>query len=132
VKIAISTEGEFVSAHFGRCPNFTIIEIEDGKLVKKEVIDNPGHHPGYLPQFLHEKGVSCIIAGGMGRRASSLFTEQGVQTIVGIDGGIDEVIDKIIKGTLKGGENICRPGLGKGYGVEKTEFQHWEVKKKEI
>lgn len=132
MKIAISTEGEFASAHFGRCPNFTIIEIEDGKLIKKEVIDNPGHHPGYLPQFLHEKGVSCIIAGGMGGRASDLFAEQGIQTIVGIDGGIDEVIDKIINGTLKGGENICRPGLGKGYGVEKTECQHGEDNEKEV
>ena len=132
MKIAISTEGEFVSAHFGRCPNFTIIEIEDGKLVKKEVIDNPGHHPGYLPQFLHEKGVICIIAGGMGGRASDLFAEQGIQAIVGIDGGIDEVIDEIIKGTLKGGENICKPGLGKGYGVEKTECQPSEDNEKEV
>jgi len=88
------------------------------------VIDNPGHHPGYLPQFLHDKGVTCIIAGGMGRHASGLFAEQGIQTIIGINGGIDEVVDKIINGTLKGGENICKPGLGKGYGVEKTEYQN--------
>ncbi len=88
------------------------------------MIDNPGHHPGYLPQFLHDKGVTCIIAGGMGGRASSLFAKQAIQTIIGADGSIDEVIDKIIAGTLQGGENICKPGLGKGYGVDKTECQH--------
>lgn len=123
MKIAISTDGYSVSAHFGRCPNFTIIEVENGRLIKKELISNPGHSTGYLPRFLHDKGVSCIIAGGMGRRAFDLFTEKGIRTIIGIDGNINEVIDKIIKGTLEGGENICSPGLGKGYGVEKSEHQ---------
>ena len=28
MKIAISTDGDFVSAHFGRCPSFTIVDIE--------------------------------------------------------------------------------------------------------
>ena len=49
MKIAISTDGGYVSAHFGRCPSFTIMEVEDSKLVGKEEIDNPGHHPGFLP-----------------------------------------------------------------------------------
>lgn len=123
MRIAISTDGANVSAHFGRCPSFTIIETENGKLIKKELISNPGHSTGYLPQFLHDRGVSCIISGGMGRRASGLFAEKGIQTIVGIDGKIDEVVDKIIKGTLEGGENICSPGLGKGYGVDKTDHK---------
>jgi len=26
--IAIATDGNFVSAHFGRCPSYTIIEIK--------------------------------------------------------------------------------------------------------
>jgi len=124
LKIAISTEGSFVSAHFGRCPSFTIVEIEDGKLINKETIDNPGHHPGFLPQFLHERGVTAIIAGAMGQRASGLFTEQGIEVVVGITGTIDETIDKILKGTLEGGENLCRPGAGRGYGVDKTECEH--------
>ena len=130
MRIAISTDGKFVSPHFGRCPSFTIADIEGDKLVKKEVIDNPGHHPGFLPEFLHEKGVNCIIAGGMGQRASSLFTQVGIKTILGIDGNIDEVIDKLVNGTLAGGESLCKPGAGKGYGVEKSECDHPNEDKK--
>ena len=126
MKIAISTEGEVVSAHFGRCPFFTILEIEDSKLISKEVIDNPGHHPGFLPQFLHKNGISAIVAGGMGQRALALFVQAGIEVVVGVSGSIDEVIDKIVKGTLEGGESLCKPGLGKGYGVEKTECEHPE------
>ena len=126
MRVAISTEGDFVSAHFGRCPSFTIVDIDDGKLKDKQSIPNPGHHPGYLPQFLHQQGVSCIIAGGMGRRAEDLFAQAEIQTIVGVSGSIDEVIDKIIKGTLQGGRSLCQPGSGKGYGIEKTECDHSE------
>jgi predicted Fe-Mo cluster-binding NifX family protein len=126
LRIAISTDGDSVSAHFGRCPSFTIIEIDNDRLIDKQTIDNPGHHPGFLPQFLHEKGVDCIIAGGMGHRAGALFAESGIQTIMGISGSIDEVIDKIIRGTLEGGQSLCRPGSGRGYGIEKTECEHPE------
>lgn len=124
MRIAISTDGHFVSPHFGRCPSFTIVEIKDDKLVKKEIIDNPGHHPGFLPQFLKEKGVECIIAGGMGRRATGLFDDAGIKTILGVTGHVDNVIDEILNGTLKGGESLCRPGSGKGYGLDKTECEH--------
>ncbi|MBA7505034.1 hypothetical protein ES706_03697 [subsurface metagenome] len=124
MKIAISTDGNFVSPHFGRCPSFTIVEIEGDKLVKKEVIDNPGHHPGFLPQFLQERGVEYIIAGGMGGRATGLFADAGIKTILGVTGNVDNVIDEILKGTLKGGKSLCRPGSGKGYGLDKTECEH--------
>jgi len=124
MKIAISTDGNFVSPHFGRCPSFTIVEIEGDKLVKKEVIDNPGHHPGFLPEFLQEREVEFIIAGGMGMRATGLFADAGIKTILGVTGNVDNVIDEILKGTLKGGESLCRPGSGKGYGLDKTECEH--------
>ena len=121
MKIAISTDGDQVSAHFGRCPSFTLIEIEDDKVKGKEVIPNPGHHPGFLPQFFHERGVEYVIAGGAGWRAQSLFAEKGINLIVGISGTIKDTIEKLLKGELKGGENICRPGAGKDYGIPRTE-----------
>jgi len=126
LKVAISTDGDFVSAHFGRCPEFTILDINDGKVDKKEIIQNPGHQPGYIPQFLNQKGVQCIICGGMGARATGFFEELGIQAIVGISGKIDEVIKELLKGTLKGGESLCQPGAGKGYGIEKTQCDHPE------
>ena len=129
MKIAISTEGDSVSAHFGRCPEFTILDIKKGKLLEKQIIPNPGHHPGFIPQFLHQKGVKVIIAGGMGMRATGFFNELGIEAIVGVSGKINDVVNQLLKGTLKGGESLCKPGAGKGYGVEKTECEHPEEKK---
>ncbi len=107
MKIAISTENNQVSSHFGRCPHFTIVDIKEGRLRNKEVIPNPGHQPGFLPKFFSERGVECIIAGGMGTRAKQLFDQFGIETIIGVTGDIDAVIDKIIDGRLEGGESLC-------------------------
>ncbi len=126
MKVAISTDGDYVSPHFGRCPTFTIVEIEGENILSKELVQNPGHQPGFLPQYLVQKGVECLIAGGIGRRAEALFAEKGIQTVVGVTGRISEVIEKLISGTLEGGESLCKPGSGRGYGVEKNECDHGE------
>ena len=99
---AISTDGNNVSAHFGRCPHFTLVDIENNTVKHKDVIPNPGHHPGYLPKFLKEKGVSCIIAGGMGRNAVALFDEYQISQITGVSGLIDDTISAFLSGNLKG------------------------------
>ena len=124
MRVAISTDGDFVSPHFGRCPSFTVVDVEDSRVTKKEVIENPGHQPGFIPEFLHKKDVQCIVAGGMGMRATGLFNELGIQAIVGVTGRVDEVIEELQKGTLKGGESLCQPGSGKGYGLDKSECDH--------
>ena len=45
MRVAISMDGDFVSAHFGRCPSFTIVDIKDGKITERMVIENPGISP---------------------------------------------------------------------------------------
>ena len=119
MKIAISTESGNVCAHFGRAPEFTLVTIEDNQVLKKEILQNPGHSVGSIPQFVNQQGAKYMIAGGMGRRAEAFFNQYGIEVIVGVTGRIDDVIKKILDGTLEGGESLCSPGVGKGYGVEK-------------
>ena len=124
MKAAISSDNKYVSAHFGRCPYFTVIEIIDGKIAEQWKLDNPGHSPGLIPEFLHKEGINYIIAGGMGNRAQMFFEEYGIKTILGVSGPIENVIKQLEEGTLVGGESLCSPGSGKGYGVEKSVCDH--------
>jgi len=114
MRIAISTENGAVAQHFGRCPEYTIVDIEDGKIIRKEVVLNPGHQPGAIPKFLNELKVDCVICGGMGRRAQEIFRNLGIDTLIGVTGSIDSVIDKILEGTIEGGESLCDHSYGKG------------------
>ncbi|ABO50733.1 Dinitrogenase iron-molybdenum cofactor biosynthesis [Desulforamulus reducens MI-1] len=128
MRVAIPTDGDYVSAHFGRCPIFTLVDLENNKEVKRVIIENPGHAPGLVPKLLHEKNVEVIICGGMGAKAVSLIQEYKMQAISGVSGKIDEVIAKFEKGVLESGESMCTPGAGRGYGIEKNECDHGHEK----
>ena len=49
-----------------------------------------------------------IIAGGMGRRANDLFTEQGIEVVVGAPSETPErLVGDYLAGTLQLGGNTC-------------------------
>lgn len=107
LKVAIASEGNYVSEHFGHCPEYTIFDVEGNVINNKMVVPNPGHQPGFLPVYLGRLGVTHIIAGGMGYRAQQLFLEQGIEPILGVEGQVDEVIRAFVAGTLERGESRC-------------------------
>lgn len=128
MKLAIATDKDFVSEHFGRCPEFTIATIKDNKILEKKIIKNPGHKTGYLPRFFKEQGVKYVITGGIGFKAQQLFKEFNIEIITGVQGKIDEVINSFIKKELTKAANICTPGKGKDYGIEKEDKYLWKKK----
>jgi predicted Fe-Mo cluster-binding NifX family protein len=107
MKVAIATDGTEVAAHFGRCEAYTVAEIEDGQIVAREVVANPGHEPGFLPGYLAKRGVTCIVAGGMGPRAVMLFEERQIQAITGVTGPVEDTLGALLRGELEGGESLC-------------------------
>ena len=119
MKVAVSTDQGYVSAHFGRCSSYTIFEVQEGRILSREEIPNPGHQPGFLPQFLAERGVNCIICGGMGPRAQNLFAEKSIETIIGVQGSVDEVMQKFLNQELEAGEDMCEHGPG-----GESHYQH--------
>jgi predicted Fe-Mo cluster-binding NifX family protein len=129
MRIAISTDGDFVSAHFGRCPSFTILDIEDSKIIKQYKIANPGHQPGFIPQFLHDMGVECIVSGGIGSQAALIFEEYGIRKIVGISGKIDDIVEQLKKGNLQSKDSLCEHSSGKGYELDKSVCDHQHKEK---
>ncbi len=107
MKIAVATQDGAVSPHFGRCPEYTIVHVEDGSVVERTVVANPGHEPGVLPGFLARHGVTCMIAGGMGPRAQNLFSNLNIDVVVGATGPVDDVLRDHICGRLETGEDLC-------------------------
>lgn len=105
--IAVATEDEMVAQHFGRCPEYTLYKLSAGAVDEEKVIPNPGHEPGFLPGYLAAMGVNCIIAGGMGQRAVSLFQAENIKTFVGISGPVRGVIEAYLAGDLQPGISSC-------------------------
>ncbi|GAP41041.1 NifB/NifX family molybdenum-iron cluster-binding protein [Flexilinea flocculi] len=107
VKIAVASENDKVTEHFGHCLNFNIYEAENGQIIKSESIPNPGHKPGFLPNFLHDLGVNVIISGGMGEGAINIFNAHQIEVIVGATGMAKDAAAAYIAGTLKSTGSIC-------------------------
>lgn len=107
MKIAVASEGTMVAGHFGHCENFNIFVVEDKQIIKTESIPNPGHRPGFLPNFLNDIGVKVIISGGMGGGAIEIFNEKGIEVITGAFGSAEEAVKSYLHGKLKSSGSVC-------------------------
>ncbi len=134
MRIAITSESTAglespVSYHFGRCPYYTIVEVEGGKVTKAVAVPNAGaagHSPGELPALIKQYGVNVLLTGGMGRRAVDFFTQYGIEVVTGAQGTVRNTLEMYFSGQLRGyspcqkskehsGEG-CEGGRGHGGG----------------
>lgn len=107
MKIAVASEGRMVTEHFGHCEGFAIFGIENNQIKEKVFIPNPGHRPGFLPVFLHDKGVNVIISGGMGGGAVDIFNEKGIEVITGASGEAEMAVRNYLQGKLESTGSVC-------------------------
>jgi len=107
MRIAVASENGMVTGHFGHCENFNIFDTENDQIVKSESIPNPGHRPGFLPNFLSDIGVNVIISGGMGGGAIDIFNEKGIEVIIGASGNAKAAAELYLQGKLKSTGSVC-------------------------
>jgi predicted Fe-Mo cluster-binding NifX family protein len=108
MRIAISAEDDrglesAVSFHFGRCPYFVLVDVEDGVLKEVTAVENPyyaEHHPGMVPPFIQSHAVDAMVSGGMGRRAIDIFSSYGIQAATGASGTVQAAVDAYLGGML--------------------------------
>jgi predicted Fe-Mo cluster-binding NifX family protein len=112
-RIAVAAEDDGglkanVSAHFGRCPYYAIVEIEGDKIVSSSSVENPFYNahgnPGQVPSFIHDQSAKVIIAGGMGQRAVGFFNEFEIEAVTGASGKVEAVVEAYLNGSLKGND----------------------------
>jgi predicted Fe-Mo cluster-binding NifX family protein len=108
MKFAIPLANGKLTAHFGHCQEFALIEVADNEIANKQILVPPPHEPGILPSWLHELGADVIIAGGMGQRAVGLFDERGIKVVTGAPTlPPEELVNSYLNNTLMTGANVC-------------------------
>jgi len=107
-KIAIPMSKDKLSAHFGHCEYFMVVDIDNNTVVSETRHTPPPHAPGVYPKWLAGKGVHEIIAGGMGQRAIALFRQNDINVHLGVpDSTYNELINNYLSENLVTGENRC-------------------------
>lgn len=107
MKIAVASNSGDVAEHFGHCQSFNIFDTKGEEIVNSIVIENPGHKPGFLPNFLYDLGVNVIISGGMGGGAIDIFNQRSIEVIVGSKGDSKSSVELYLKGQLKSTGSVC-------------------------
>ena len=107
MRIVVAAMGTAVAGHFGHCENFLFFDTENGGITAENSVPNPGHRPGFLPNFLADNDAQVIIAGGMGGGAVEIFNERGVEVIVGVQGDARTAVETYLRGELKSTGSIC-------------------------
>jgi len=110
--IAIPTNGNLLSQHFGRCRTYTFFDV-DVDAEKREISAErteipPAHEPGVLPAWIAEVGGSIVITGGMGPRAIQLFEQRGIQVVLGAPSvSPRQAAESFLAGDLQSGDSSC-------------------------
>lgn len=110
MRYAVPVSDGTVSAHFGHCEQFALIDADEERkeILRKELAPSPGHQPGLLPEWLAEHGVSVVIAGGMGSRARSLFQQNRIHVVIGaLESDPEKAVLGYLNDRLTTGNNIC-------------------------
>ena len=107
MKIAIATEENKISGHFGRCENFTIVELKEELVVKSELVNTQGNLHGSLPKFLKSLGVDVVISGGMGSGAMQSLHNHGIKIYTGVQGLVEDAVQSYSSGLLISSEALC-------------------------
>ena len=107
MRIVVACMGETVAQHFGHCDNFNFYDTENGKITGVENVANPGHKPGFLPNFLADRGAKVVIAGGMGGGAVDIFNDRDVEVIMGASGDAKAAVEAYLRGELESTGSVC-------------------------
>lgn len=124
MKIAVVTEdGKTICQHFGRAQYYSVVTIENGKVVSKEQRSKAGHHVAGMQHESHASSgtphgfdahaqashagmmaniTDCqlVMAGGMGWGAQVSLKQAGIDVHMTDKNNIDEAIQLYIEGKL--------------------------------
>ena len=107
-----------LGAHFGHCDLYTLVAVENGEVKDVQVVPNVPHQQGgcMAPvNYLAQKGVQKLIAGGMGLRPLMGFNQAGIEVYFGGQAQtVGQAIDAILEGVLPqfSQEHTCGGGGG--------------------
>lgn len=110
-----------LDAHFGHCDLYTLVSVENSKISRIEVVPNVAHQQGgcLAPvQYLADKGVKKLIAGGMGLRPLMGFSQVGIEVYFGGSlQTVEDAVNGLIGGKLQqfSQQQTCGGGGGCGH-----------------
>ena len=100
MRIAVTYENGNIFQHFGHTEQFKVYDVEEGKIVRTNIIDTNGSGHGALAGVLSTLKADVLICGGIGGGAQTALAESGIKLYGGVSGNADEAVTALIAGNL--------------------------------
>ena len=100
MKIAVTYENGQVFGHFGHCRQFLVAEVENGQVIRSEVVPVLGSGHSALAGFLHGLGAEKLICGGIGAGARTALVQAGIELYPGVTGDALTAVQQLAAGNL--------------------------------
>jgi predicted DNA-binding protein (UPF0251 family)/predicted Fe-Mo cluster-binding NifX family protein len=112
MKYAMPVSGSRLMSHFGQANEFMLLEVgRDGRVTSKETIPVTPHSCGTLPGELAKRGVSVVLAGGMGMGPRMAFQQSNIEVVLGVtEPDPEKAVVAHVNHTLENGANVCEHG----------------------
>lgn len=126
MKVAVaSSDGNQIAPHFGRSSHFLVFDVEEGRIIGKEVRSNTftahaggkchgdGHDHathGHAPIVEALRDCAAVLCYGMGWRAAEALTREGIEPyVLSAKSTPEEAVGLLLDGKLQAaGESFCR------------------------
>lgn len=99
------------SDHFGHCDLFTLVDINEGVIVRVETLDNVDHGAGgcMMPiKLLKDQKVDAIVVGGIGARPLQGFSKVGIDVFFASQQHY-RIVKDAVDGMLNGRLTLMEP-----------------------
>jgi len=108
-KIAVPVRGNMVDEHFGHCEAFAVFQIDENHVITKQETVHAPQECGCrsnIAMDLASRGVTVLLAGGLGQGARNVLNHAGIEVYSGFSGKAEEAVYRFLKGET-GDNSTC-------------------------
>lgn len=110
-KIAVPiTENNQIDGHFGHCESYGVYTLsESNEITGFEKLDSPQGCgcKSNIAAVLAQKGVTVMLAGGIGGGAINVLNSYGIEVVRGCTGTADEMVKLFVSGVIADSGESC-------------------------
>lgn len=98
MRFSVAVKGFDVSKEIEYCDTFLILEEENGKIIMRQVINNPGHKMDLLPSFLEKFKIDALLCGEKDEQIKQAFAGKGIRIVGDLSGNADKIAGEFAQG----------------------------------
>lgn len=106
MKIAVSYDNGNVFKHVGDAKVFKVYDINEGKVIRSEVLNSTGSGRGMVVDFVTKHSCDVLICNEICSGAKGAVEETGTKVYGAVTGDADTAVEAYLRGELKDGDTV--------------------------